>query len=29
MGCGGACGTCPFKEVEDEMKKKAKAQAAQ
>jgi hypothetical protein len=24
MGCGSACETCPFKEMEDEAKKKAK-----
>ena len=29
MGCGSTCGTCPFKEMEDEMKKKVKAAAKQ
>jgi TPP-dependent indolepyruvate ferredoxin oxidoreductase alpha subunit len=24
MGCGGSCGTCPFQELEEQAKKKAK-----
>jgi len=27
MGCGSDCSTCPFAEIEEEMKKKMKKQA--